>query len=517
MNMKKVISGEKLYTVEKEAIKLLCDTVKVTLGPKGENVIIDHSNHQPYITNDGVTIARNIESDDPIINTVLTIAKEASLSTDENVGDGTTTTLVLLESIFLEGISLIESGKNPIVLKRELDEALNTSIALLEGFAVEPDYNILQNVATLSSNDSEIGSLVFKAFDITRNLSAINLIESDNEGCISVKKGYSFASNIASDYFFSKAKNIAYNNANIIISDEFLDDIHLFDIVLNDIIAKREPLIIIASDFSDSLINEALSLYLYENIDFILLKAPEYGLKQHQILKDLCAIAKTELFSSAKISTIYTVGHFDSISITEEEVTVSFLEDKKILSRLEEIGEESKNDPLTYNRVFYDKRCAMLSQGIVDIYISANSITERREKKMRYVDALSAINSAQKGVVLGGGNTYLRVSKNINPRHDGDRIIKHALRQPFIQILTNAGIDSDFILSHLKDADFSQIYNVKNDLFEDIQNTSIWDSLEVLTNALKSAVSIASMLITTSSMVVNEFSPSLNVAPLSEN
>jgi len=206
--MKKVINGEDLKIKMKNAIDLLCNTVKTTLGPKGNNIIIDHSDFTPFITNDGVTIAKNIESDDVVINTILELAKEATIRTNENVGDGTTTTLVLLQSIFDEGLKAIDKGVSPIILKRELDELLKEIVLRIESKSRKPKNSELLNIAQVSANGKEIGEIVFEVYSKIKDRNSITIKEGIDKTVVNYLKGYTFDTIIASEYFFSEEKEI---------------------------------------------------------------------------------------------------------------------------------------------------------------------------------------------------------------------------------------------------------------------------------------------------------------------
>ena len=222
--MKKVISGIELQEKMCEAILLLCGTVKETLGPKGNNVIIDHSNFSPFITNDGVTIALNIESEDEVVNTILKLAKEASIKTNEVVGDGTTTTLVLLESIFNEGIDLVKSGVNPITIKKELEQSIIKILPELEKQKMVPKKNDLKNIAIISSGDEKIGEIISDVFDKIKSKEAIQIKEGGDETKVRYFSGYKFDSITPSIYFFQDEKNIKYNNADVVIINHFLEE-----------------------------------------------------------------------------------------------------------------------------------------------------------------------------------------------------------------------------------------------------------------------------------------------------
>ena len=219
MRLKKIVSGTELQEKMQEAITLLCDTVKTTLGPVGNNTIIDHSTFSPFITNDGVTIAKNIESDDSVINTILELAKEAAIKTDETVGDGTTTTLVLLESIFLDGLEKIKNGKKAMILKNELDNSLKKVIALIKEKNRIPAKDDLFKIASISSNDPKIGEILTNTFITVKDTAAIKLIDNNtNKTEVNFYKGYRFETLLASPYFLKKEK-ISFNNSKILISN----------------------------------------------------------------------------------------------------------------------------------------------------------------------------------------------------------------------------------------------------------------------------------------------------------
>ena len=507
--MKKIISGNDLKEKMIEAINLLCDTVKVTLGPKGNNVIIDHSSFQPFITNDGVTIAQNIESDDEIINTILELAKEASIKTNEIVGDGTTTTLVLLQSIFNNGLKLVEKGISPIILKDELDSALKNIINLIEKRGYKPSDRDLLNIATVSSNDKKIGKLVFEAFDKTKNKDAIKIIETEeNKSYLSFIKGYTFETIIASPYFFNDKNNIYIKNAKILLLNKTLEDIEDIANIINEIYKSKNDLVIIATDYDNYFVNTIISLNMENDIKIYLLKTSNYGFKQISILKDISAITNTNVINHTP--SLNDLGLLEQIIINEDTTNISFKVTDRIKSRINEIEKEIKNCKNNLDKDFYSKILSMFNSCLVNIYVSATTILERREKKMRFDDALCAISTATNGVLPGTGISLLEISDNINSKNSADIILKEALLSPIIQILKNAGLNHENIINEIRNNKYQKLYNVKNSVFENIENTLVIDSKDVVINSLKNAVSIASMLLTTSAIVINEYKNNLN-------
>ncbi|MDE5539721.1 MAG: hypothetical protein K2J20_04470 [Bacilli bacterium] len=478
--MKKVIRDKVLREKMLEAIDLLCDTVKTTLGPKGSNAIIDHSSFSPFITNDGVTIAENIESEDEVVNTILELAKEASIKTNEVVGDGTTTTLVLLQSIFKSGLELIESGHNPLVLKRELDESLKKVVLKIENESIDPTNKQLKFIASTSANDIEIGNIVSDAYLKVQNKDAIKIRESDcNTTEVIYRKGYNMETLLASPYYFQNNKNIEVNSPYILLLNDTLFDLNSLSNILNEIMASNSPLLIVADDYSDTLVNEIMSLYISNKIKIYLFKNPSFGLERLTILNNLSLISNAQICDSSMNLKFSDLGNVNSVKISTAISTFSFENNKS-------------------------KKEMQLANGIVEIKVGAQTEIERREKKMRYDDAICAISSSVDGIVLGGGVTLYKISKDLDIKTPGDTVLKEALSIPFKQIMINAGVDVEEKLKILKKENYQKIFNINSYSWESVEDTEVIDSKKVVINTIKNAVSIASMLLTTTSLIVNE-------------
>ena len=504
--MKKIVNNEELQTKMQEAITLLCGTVKTTLGPKGSNVIIDHSSFTPFITNDGVTIAENIESDDPIINTILELAKEASIKTNETVGDGTTTTLVLLESIFNEGLKLIQNGLNPIILKKELLSSLETIIPLIKEKSHLPNDTELSSIASISANSKEIGKIITDAFLRVKNKSAILIKEGINEETtINYLEGYSIDTLIPNPYFFKDQDIINLTNPKILITNNYLSNIEEISGILNNLITDKTSLLIIADDFSDNFTNDIIALNIQENLNIILLKASNYGTEKLTTLNDIA------LISNSLISDTYShkdLGTIKEITITKDTTTFYFTLNSKIKEKIKELKSLNVSNDLDAD--FLNKRLAMLDTGLVEILVGDKTITARREKKMRYDDALCAIATATKGVSLGSGVTLYQISEETEPKTNADNILINALKVPFKEIMYNSGLDSTKIIKKIKNSNYQKIYNVITEKYENTNTTTILDPTEVIINSLTFAISITSMLLTTTSLVINEYPNNLN-------
>lgn len=505
--MKKVINGNELREKMKEAIDLLCGTVKTTLGPKGNNVIIDHSTFSPFITNDGVTIAENIESEDPIINTILELAKEASIKTNDTVGDGTTTTLVLLESIFNKGLEIIDNGINPLILKRELDLALKNVVSMIEEKARKTKLRELQMIASVSANDEAIGNLISDVYNKVKIKEAINISEGDSEETkVEYIEGYSFDTMLASSYFL-KNSDIIYNKPYVLLINDYLESIEQIANVLNFIIKENKTLIIIAKDYSDILINEVVSLYLENDIKIVLFKFPLYGTKQISFCEDINTIIEDKVVNTSNLVQINNLHPIKNIRINKDKTTIGFNSNSYTKKHLKLLKKILNNNEI--EKDYLQKRIAMFENGTAEIIVGAPTKLERREKKMRFDDALCAIDSCKLGVLPGSGLTLLEISERLDISNCGNKILKESLIKPLEQIIINGALELS-IIDKIKDNNYKVIYNLNIDDFENIDSTRILDSALVVINSLKNACSIASMLLTTSSLVINEYKNNLN-------
>ena len=502
--MKKVISGNYLQEKMIKAISLLCDTVKTTLGPKGSNVIIDHSTFNPFITNDGVTIASNIASDDEIENTILELAKEAAVKTNEKVGDGTTTTLVLLESIYRLGLEYIKMGENPLIIKKELDEALEKILEKLSSYKKRPTKEELRKVASVAGNDSQIGKIVSDVYLKIKNRQAIFIKEEDIEDVqIEYLNGYHFTSLLASPYFLKGLKKVSLENPYVFIYNNNLDDFEDVIPLVNFMIENNNSLVILANDYSDYFLQNILNFNMERENKIILLRMPEYGFRQIGILEDLEAILDKRVVRKQIDIKEDNLGSVSKIVIDNEKVLISFVSNEKVKLQIAKLEKDKNNT--TSEKEFIEERIAMFKKGSANILVGGKTLTERRELKMRYDDAMEAISNAYLGVLPGSGLMLSKISEEIKIENKGDNILKQALLKPMEQIYINAALPYEDIFLKIKNECYQILYNVMNDKYEDIEHTEVLDSYNVVKNSLISAVSIAGMLLSTTSLVVNEY------------
>ena len=500
--MKNVISGEELQNVMSEAVNLLCDTVSTTLGPTGNNILINNSDTTPFITNDGVTIATNIESEDKRINTVLEIVKEASLKTNELVGDGTTTTLVLLQSIFNLGLEEINNGKNKIILKNELLSYMGKVVNEINNIKRSPKEEELLSIAVTSSNSNEIGKIITDIFKKVKSKYSIKLEESNSELTYNInKKGYNISIKNISNLYFTKNKYIELKNVKVLILKGYLDNLESISDIINSSLENNDNLIIITEGIKDEIRNEVLVYYL-NNKNIFILEQDEYASHRDKQEEDISYLTNATI-KNIDYEEIYTtdLGRTDNIIINSDEII--FLNSnncKELINKLNKELELCKSD---YEKEFINSRISKLEEGITTIYVGGTTKTEKRERMMRFEDAISALETAKNGITIGEGITYLKVSEILPDDNTTSLIIKKSLHKPFECIMNNLGLNSNKIKNKIINNNYNLIYDYELDDYIPVNNSNIIDSSDVVIQAFKNALSIAAILLSTSSLVIN--------------
>ena len=498
--MKKVIKGEELKKKITESVNLICETVKKTLGPLGSDTIINSSNYFPYITNDGAAIAENIESEDTIINTILSIIKLSAIKTNEKVGDGTTTTLVLLEQIYKLGLKAIENGTNGYILKKQIEKSTSKVLEILEKEKIKINKKTLEYVATIASNDETIGKTLsnlknkYDLIEIKEGTDEIDIIEEVN--------GYYFDSILPSPYFLESKNEIKYDKSHILIINQKLNSINQIENILNYILENNAPLLIIAKEYSEELINNILSMNNEEKTKIMLTLTPEYGANQIMLLKDIEKLTKAKIVQFENEIKPQDLGESKEIIINETSITIiSEKSDEKYIKDIEETLKNTKDE---FTKEFLFNRINKLKNGKAIIYVGGLTNIEIKEKKMRYDDALCAINTLNGGALIGGGITLLKISNKLIENNMGDKIIKEALTKPFEILIESVGLNKETIKKQIKKENYNIIYNIKTNNYENIKETKIIDSYNVVIETIKNASSIANMLLNISSIVINE-------------
>ena len=496
MKLKKVISKENYYENLLLAVNTLCNPVISTLGPKGDNVLISNSTNMPFITNDGVTIAKNINSEDEIINAIIEILKEASLKTDEEVGDGTTTTLVLLKSLILKGIKEIQNGEKPIMIKRKLDNYLKEILDLLDKEKIKTNKSTLEKIARTSSADEEIGKLLASSFS---KVKAIKIKESNNYKTYVEKiNGYYFDAGVISNSFLMNQKEVVLDNCYLLILDYYVDDINKLSDIYNMMIEKESNLIILADSISEEIKQLTLEINLEHNFKIILLNSIDYVEKKKEIYEDLEILTKVKVKKEQDDLDIKDLGFTKQVKCSLEQTIILGNKSNDLNNHLKKLIKLSKEVKEKYYLDNLMERINKLKQKMLIIYVGGYTKTEKKEKMMRFFDALCSLNVCSEGVLYGSGITLLKISEEID-----DKLIKETLESPIRQILENNNLDDDKIIDEIKKSNYTKIYNVKNDSFEKIIDTDILDAYLVVRKTLETAFSLASMILTTSYLVLN--------------
>ena len=501
--MRKVISGEELKEAMIEAVNLLCDTVSSTLGPTGNNVLINNSETTPFITNDGVTIANNIESEDKGINTILEIVKEASLKTNEISGDGTTTTLVLLQSIFNLGIEEINKGMNKIVLKNNLLSYMNRIVDEIDKLKKKPSKEDYLSVAKTSSNDKEIANTTTEVYLKMKSKHSIKLEESSNEETYYVnKKGYNIEINNMSSMYFTKNKSIELKNTKILILKGYLDSLESISDIINDILVNDKNLIIFTEGLSETIKNEVL-VYYFNHKNIYIVELEEYASHRDNIEEDIKVLTNCNIKNINYEEINYNdLGTISNIIIKEDEI-ILISNNKSCLELIHKLKNELKICKSDYEKDFINSRISKLENGITTIYVGETTKTEKREKIMRFEDAICALEAASNGIVPGEGITYLQIANNIELKDETSLIIKKSLEKPFEKVLSNLGKDYKDIKKQIINKDYKYIYDYQKDKLISIKESIIIDPVEVIIQSFKNALSIAAILLSTSSLVIN--------------
>lgn len=502
--MKKIVSGKELQDKILESIHDLCGTVKKTLGPVGNNVLINQSTFSPFITNDGVTIAKNIESEDETKNAILEIVKEASIKTNEEVGDGTTTTLVLLESIYEQSLEYINKGISPMVLKKELERTLKVILNKLETLKRKPNKENLKQIATISANDELLGDLAFQVLEHVKEKEAITIKEvPENKTTISYFKGYTCDTTLASPYFLKNTKE-TFKEAYVLLMNTALTSLESVSFILNDILKTKKSVIIIAPYYEEQIVEEMVSLSMTEDISICLLKIEDYGMHVYEIMKDIACITEATIIENENQIVTNAIGFSKYIEITKENIRIDFKTNKNTKEYVKKLKKETNQMPNDLDEYFYKKRIAMFTKGMAEIKLGAPTKTEGLEKRMRLEDALCALSVCENGILPGSGISLFKIANELEMESEAFKIWQEALKKPLEQILENAGLNDKEIQNKIKKENYNIIYNVSNDSWEETTNTKVIDPLLVVMHSLINATSIASMLITTSSLIINE-------------
>ncbi len=521
---KEILYGEDARKKMLEGVNKLADTVKVTLGPKGRNVVLDKSFGAPLITNDGVTIAKEIELEDAFENMGASLVKEVSTKTNDVAGDGTTTATVLAQVMLKEGIKNVAAGGDVLSIKKGMDKATETAIEELKKISAPiKGKEDIARVASISANNEEIGNLIADAMEKVSKDGVITIEESKTSSTeVDVVEGMQFDKGYVSPYMVTDTDKMeaVMDNPYILITDKKISNIQEILPLLEEITQQSGKLVIIADDFE----NEALSTLILNKLRGILnvvgVKAPGFGDKRKEMLQDLAILTGGEVITSElgldlKDTNLTQLGRARQVKCTKENtIIVDGMGDKvKLEARIKQLKSNIEETKSSYDKESLQERLAKLAGGVAVIQVGAATEIEMKEKKLRIEDALSATKAAvEEGILPGGGTAYVNVipevekllSKVSEDEKIGVKIVLKALEEPAKQIATNAGLEGAVILDKVKSSKPGVGFDAAKEEYVDMKKAGVVDPTKVTRSALENAESVASMILTTESIITEK-------------
>ncbi len=509
----------------KNGVDQLANAVKVTLGPKGRNVILEKKFGAPQITKDGVTVAKEIELEDRFENTGAQLLKSVASKTGDDAGDGTTTATILAQSIINVGLKNVTAGANPMDLKRGIDKAVAAVVDYIKKSAekVDNNYDKIEQVATVSANnDPEIGKLLAEAFRKVSKDGVITIEESKSRDThIGVVEGMQFDRGYLSGYFMTDADKMecVMDHPRILIYDKKISNLKDLMPVLQPAAENGLPLLIIAEDVDSEALTTLVVNRLRAGLKVCAVKAPGFGDRRKAMLEDIAILTGGMVISEEKglkleQATLDMLGTCDKVVISKDNTTIvnGTGEKNAIADRVAQIKNEMANTTSSYDKEKLQERLAKLAGGVAVLYVGANSEVEMKEKKDRVDDALCATRAAiEEGVVAGGGITYVRALEAIadlkgdNADEDtGIKIVERAIEEPLRQIVINAGGEGAVVVQKVREGKGDFGYNARTDKYEDLREAGVIDPAKVARVALENAASIAGMFLTTECLIVDK-------------
>ncbi len=509
----------------KEGVDRLADAVKVTLGPKGRNVVLEKKFGAPQITKDGVTVAKEIELSDPYQNMGAQMVKEVASKTSDTAGDGTTTATVLAQSIINVGLKNVTAGANPMDLKRGIDKAVATVVASLksQSQSVGDDLKKIEQVARISANnDEEIGKLIAMAMDKVKKEGVITVEEAKGtETKVEVVEGMQFDRGYISAYFVTNPDKmeVEMDNPYILIHDKKISSMKDLLPVLEETARSGRGLMIIAEDVEGEALATLVVNRLRGSLKVCAVKAPGFGDRRKEMLEDIAILTGGTVISEERgmkleNATIADLGVADKVTVNKENTTIvnGAGEKSMIQARVSQIKQQITTTTSDYDREKLQERLAKLAGGVAVLYIGAASEVEMKEKKDRVDDALHATRAAiEEGIIPGGGVAYIRaiplldkLKGDNDDQNTGIEIVKRAIEEPLRQIVINAGLEGAVIVQKVREGKGDFGYNAQTDKFEHLLKSGVIDPAKVARIALENAASIAGMLLTTEAVVVEE-------------
>ena len=509
----------------KKGVDQLANAVKVTLGPKGRNVVLEKKFGAPQITKDGVTVAKEIELEDKFENTGAQLVKSVASKTGDDAGDGTTTATILTQAIVNEGLKNVTAGANPMDLKRGIDKAVAAVVDYIKSHAelVVHNYDKIEQVATVSANnDPEIGKLLADAMRKVSKDGVITIEESKSRDTnIGVVEGMQFDRGYLSGYFVTDAEKMecVMDNPYILIYDKKISNLKDFLPILQPAAESGRPLLVIAEDVDSEALTTLVVNRLRGGLKICAVKAPGFGDRRKAMLEDIAVLTGGVVISEDKglkleQATLEMMGSADKVTVSKDNTTIvnGAGQKENIADRVAQIKNEIENTKSSYDKEKLQERLAKLAGGVAVLYVGANSEVEMKEKKDRVDDALCATRAAiEEGVVAGGGTTYIRALEALKDlkgenqdEQTGINIVERAIEEPLRQIVANAGGEGSVVVNKVREGEGDFGYNARKDIYEDLRKAGIIDPAKVARVALENAASIAGLFLTTECLIVDK-------------
>ena len=514
--------GEEARRAMQVGVDKLADTVKVTLGPKGRNVVLDKKFGSPLITNDGVSIAREIELEDPYENMGAQLVKEVATKTNDVAGDGTTTATLLAQAIIREGLKNVTAGANPMLLRNGIRKAVDTAVNEILGISKPVNgKEDIARVASISAADEEIGKLISDAMEKVGNEGVITVEESKSMGTeLDVVEGMQLDRGYVSAYMVTDTDKMeaVLDNPLILITDKKITNIQEILPVLEQIVQTGKKLLIIAEDIEGEAMATLVVNKLRGTFNCVAVKAPGFGDRRKEMLQDIAILTggqviSEELGRDLKETTLDMLGQAESVKITKENTTIvnGRGDSNEIKSRIGQIKSQIEETSSEFDKEKLQERLAKLAGGVAVIKVGAATETELKERKLRIEDALAATKAAvEEGIVPGGGTAYVNVinkvaelKSDVADTQVGINIIIRALEEPMRQIATNAGVEGSVIIERIKNSETGMGYDALHDEYVNMLKAGIVDPTKVTRSALQNAASVASTFLTTEAAVVD--------------
>ncbi len=509
----------------KKGVDQLANAVKVTLGPKGRNVVIEKKFGAPQITKDGVTVAKEVELEDKFENTGAQLVKSVASKTGDDAGDGTTTATILTQAIVTEGLKNVTAGANPMDLKRGIDKAVAKVVDYIKANAevVGDNYDKIEQVATVSANnDPEIGKLLADAMRKVSKDGVITVEDSKTrDTSIGVTEGMQFDRGYLSGYFVTDTDKMecVMDDPYILIYDKKISNLKEFLPVLQPAAESGRPLLVIAEDVDSEALTTLVVNRLRGSLKICAVKAPGFGDRRKAMLEDIAILTGGVVISEEKglkleQATLEMLGSAKKVTVNKDNTTIVGGAGAKenIQERVNQVKNEIANTKSSYDKEKLQERLAKLAGGVAVLYVGANSEVEMKEKKDRVDDALCATRAAtEEGVVVGGGTTYIRAQKALEDlkgdnadEQTGINIVRRAIEEPLRQIVANAGGEGAVVVDKVRQGEGDYGYNAREDKYEDLRKAGVIDPAKVERVALENAASIAGMFLTTECLIVDK-------------